>query len=208
MATSLDQKGDGKILTELPNLDKTEMGGHRVKDQNHHQTSREQFQSPFTRRKVTQETLSFPVNGNMASKVITTLTSMGVVNARIVVANWSDKRFYALANFAEACEDKNLTKTWGEDQINAFLDILHQKFYSASTLDSQWNSFKKVGHLLNKNPTPEQELEFGLVKQDARELGDDRLLVSKELLEQLCMGADSVLREYNSVLTKSVFISS
>ena len=208
MATILDQGGDGKVLEEVSGVGKTREVDSRAKVHKDDQPPREHFQSPFSRKKVTQATLSFAVNSSMAKKVIATLTSMGVVNARIEVAKWSDKRFYALANFTEACEDNNLKKAWGNDQINAFLDVLHQKFYSASTLDSQWNAFKKVGHLINKNPTPEQELEFGLVKQDARELGDDCLPVSKKLLEQLCKGADKVLLQYNSVLTKSVFISS
>ena len=164
LATILDQGGDGKVLEEVPNIEKTGEVEYRVEVHKHNQPPREKFQSPFSRWKVTQATLSFAVNSSMANKVITTLTSMGIVNARIEVAKWSDKRFYTLANFVEACEANNLIKAWDEDQINAFLDVLHQKFYSASTLDSQWNAFKKVGHLINRNPTPEQELEFGLNK--------------------------------------------
>ena len=41
------------------------------------------------------------------------------------------------------------------------------------------------------------ELEFALVKVDAREIKDDRLPVSKELLQQLNIGAHNVLTGYN-----------
>ena len=126
MATSLDHRGDEKVLTDKPHKNGNPEGGttektnHPRTAHNNHQPHGNHFQHPFSRRKVTQATLAFPMNNNIAFKVISTLTSMGVSNTRIAVAKWSDKRFYALANFAEACEDKHLPKDMGGTSNKCF----------------------------------------------------------------------------------------
>ena len=145
--------------------------------------------TPTKRRRTTDVEHVFPVPPDKAQGVMDTLKSMGIKNPGNLVFKWSEKRFHALMNFAEACEDNNLPKKWGNKQLDAFLDALHQKYYIASTLDSQWNTIKKVGYELNKEVCVEHELDFALVKADAKEITDSKLPVSRKLLLQLCQGA-------------------
>ena len=109
-----------------------------------------------------------PVNNVLVKMVHEMLTSLGVKNPDDTTAKWSGHHFYALANFSQVCADVELPAKWADDQISAFLDLLHQKYYAAATLDAQWNALKKVGHEIGKTATIQQELEFTLVKEDAR----------------------------------------
>ena len=47
----------------------------------------------------------YAVNEKLAHIVIATLDSMGVKNSCANVATWSSRKFYAIANFREACEE-------------------------------------------------------------------------------------------------------
>ena len=87
-----------------------------------------------------------PVNDKLVQLVHETLTNLGIKRAWEYTARWSAYRFYTLANFAQGCDERDLPIKWGDQQISALLDHLHQKFYVASNLDGQWNAFKKVGH--------------------------------------------------------------
>ena len=86
--------------------------------------------------------------------------------------------FLCLGKLHPSVTDVELPAKWADDQISAFLDLLHQKYY-AVTLDVQWNALKKVRYEIGKTATIQTELEFTLVKEDAREIKDNRLPVSK-----------------------------
>ena len=94
-----------------------------------------------------------PLNDKLVQLVHDTLTSLSIKKAPEYMARWSAHRFYALANFAQGCDEGDLPIKWGDQQISAFLDLLHQKFYVASNLDGQWNALKKVGHDIRRTAT-------------------------------------------------------
>ena len=151
-------------------------------------------------------TSNLPVNSHLAVRVRDTLRIMGVRNTDREIRRWSTKCFHSITLFIQACHKQNLNSCWGCKQKAAYLDLLHQIYYSTSTLDAYWNLFKKVGHLIGASMTTQGEIDFVLVKEDAKELKDDRLSVSKALLRQLITEAVSVLDVYNCTLAKALFI--
>ena len=73
----------------------------------------------------------------------------------------------------QACAESNLEPRWDDGQISSFLDLLHKQYYSVLTLDSYWNAFIKIGHILGKKLTEKQKNDFDLVREVAKELKDN-----------------------------------
>ena len=117
------------------------------------------------------------------------------------------KGYSALANFHVACEHFNLPVAWGPKQVKAFLIFVNYKYYAASYVAHMWNTIRNLGKLLLQPVTSEQEADFELVFQQAKEIKDNKVPVSKKLLAQLCSAADVVFEEYNAALAKAVFLA-
>ena len=117
------------------------------------------------------------------------------------------KGYSALANFHVACEHFNLPLVWGPRQVKAFLIFVNYKYYAASYVARMWHTIKSLGKLLLQLLSSEQEADYELVYQQAKDIKDNKVPVSKKLLAQLCKAADLVLEEYNASLAKAVFIT-
>ena len=90
--------------------------------------------------------------------------------------------FHSIALFAQACATAGLDPIWGPGQTAAFLDLLHKNYYSVSTLDVYWKAFLKVGKILGKTISAKEQNDFVLVQEESKELQDNKLPVSSELL--------------------------
>ena len=55
--------------------------------------------------------------------------------------------------------------------------------------------------------TEGQEADFELVKMQAKEMKDNKVPVSRQLLKDLCQAADIVFADYNAALAKVMFIA-
>ena len=146
------------------------------------------------------------MNKKLAEITISALGKLGIISPTSYVGTWSTKRFHAIANFIEACEDYKLPCEWGDDQISAFLDRLDDKYYSVSTLDSQWNAIQQIGLDLGHPMSQDMKLEYLYVKNNCKEIKDDKVPVSRECLNQLCTAADINFTGYNCLLMKTMFL--
>ena len=117
------------------------------------------------------------------------------------------KGFSVLANFHIACEYLNLPVAWGPEQIKVFLIYVNHKCYSASYLTRMWKTIKDLGKAMLQPISEQQEADFELVREQAKEVKDNKVPVSKKLLRQLCEAADAICNEYNAALTKVVFLA-
>ena len=149
---------------------------------------------------------NLPVNPALVSKVSEMLLSMGMVDPQEELCRWSEKMFHAIALFAQACATSGLQSLWGSAQTAAFLDLLHKNYYSVSTLDAYWKAFLKVGKILGKTVSAKEQNDFVLFREEAKELQDNKLPVSSELLQQLLVGTNAILQDYNASLAKALFI--
>ena len=149
---------------------------------------------------------NLPVNPALVGRVSEMLIHMGVADPQEEIRRWSEKMFHTIALFAQACASSGLNSSWGSAQTAAFLDLLHKNYYSVSTLDAYWKAFLKVGKILGKTVLAKEQNDFTLVREESKELQDNKLPVSSELLRQLLVGADAVLQEYNAALAKALFI--
>lgn len=137
------------------------------------------------------------------------LKAMGLDDAEIqsFTKGMGAKGFSALANFHIACEYFDLPLAWGAKQVKAFLIFINYKFYAASYVSYLWYTIRKLGNLLLQPITSEQEADFELVYQQAKEIKDNKVPVSQELLAQLCAATDLVFEEYNAALAKVMFLA-
>ena len=146
---------------------------------------------------------------NSKEFVLHSLKVMGLDDEDIhsFTARMGAKGYSALANFHVACEHFNLPLAWGPRQVTAFLIFVNYKYYTASYVARMWGSIKSLGKLLLQPITSEQEADFELVFQQANEIKDNKVPVSKKLLAQLCVAADEVFAEYNAALAKAMFLT-
>ena len=117
------------------------------------------------------------------------------------------KGFSALANFHIACEYLHLPAAWGPEQVKAFLIYVNHKYYSAAYLTRMCKTIKDLGKAMLQPISEQQEADFELVREQAREVKDNKVPVSKKLLRQLCEAADVIFTEYNAALAKVVFLA-
>ena len=122
------------------------------------------------------------------------------------MANWSRAKLCAIENFFSACIEFNHPFPLGDEQISAFLNKLDEAFYSVSTLEAHWGTLKKVCHTLKFPILQKHDVHYKAVKVDCREVKDNKLLVSRELLVQLCDAALEVFVGYTACLTRAIFI--
>ena len=147
------------------------------------------------------------VNHKTAVQVCTVLHEMGVDDVIAFVADWPRAKFRAMENYISACIEFNLPFAMGDDQISAFLDKLDEAFYAASTLEAQWGTLKRVCHAIKFTVVHKHEVHYKAVKADCREVKDNKLPVSRELLIQLCEAALVVFTGYTACLVQAIFIS-
>ena len=147
------------------------------------------------------------VNHKTAVQVFTVLHEMGVNDVIAFVADWPRAKFCAIENYISACIEFNLPFPLGDEQISAFLDKLDEAFYVASTLEAQWGTLKKVCHELKFPILQKHDIHYKAVKSDCREVKDNKLLVSQELLVQLCETALVLFTGYSACLARAIFIS-
>ena len=112
-----------------------------------------------------------------------------------------------MKNYILACIEFNLPFAMGDDQISAFLDKLDEAFYAASTLEGQWGTLKRVCHAIKFTVVHKHEVHYKAVKADCREVKDNKLPVSRELLIQLCEAALVIFTGYTACLARAIFIS-
>ena len=138
--------------------------------------------------------------------VIEGLTSMGIPNACSFVIHWLNKHFHAIANFVEGCEYVKLECKWDSKQIKAFMEYLYKKHYAVSTLDTQWSTLCLVGKTLGEWIPLELEVSFQFVKDEGKETKDDKFLILRRLLFELCEASDIILTGHNVLLAKTMFL--
>ena len=134
-------------------------------------------------------------------QVCTVLHKIGIDDVIPFIADWLRAKFHAIENNILACIEFNLPFPLGDDQISMFLDKLDEAFYSALTSEAQW-----VCHTLNFPIKQKHDVHYKAVKVDCREVKDNKLLVSRELLVQLCDATIKVFVGYTACLKRVIFI--
>ena len=137
----------------------------------------------------------------------TVLHEIGIDDVIPFVADWPRAKFRAMENYISACIEFNLPFAMGDDQISAYLDKLDEAFYAASTLEGHWGTLKRVCHAIGFKVVHKHEVHYKAVKADCREVKDNKLPVSRELLIQLCEAALVVFTGYTACLARAIFIS-
>ena len=148
----------------------------------------------------------YKVNSELAELVIEALEEMGVLAPRTLAATWSPYRFQGMANYIEACDRENLPLKYGEEQINAFLNYIHEKHYAVTTLSSHFCTIQLIGKELDMKPSTRNLIKYKFVRDHGKKMKDNKLPVSRQLLLQLCRGADNMLVGYTAVLAKTMFL--
>ena len=147
-----------------------------------------------------------PVNDVIKERVMNVLKKVGIKNLNDFLSNWKNTyRYYAVVNFADACDSYDLPYQLGHVQICAFFEHLDELYYSVKNLSAKWQTIKLIARELFINPTREQEAIFEHLKDNAAEIKDDKLPVSRRLLLELRIAADIVLVGYNALLAKTLF---
>ena len=116
------------------------------------------------------------------------------------------KGFAAIVNFKLGCLYSSLLIQWGQPQVKAFLIYVHIKFYTTAYLIRMWNTITKLAMLFDDEISEENEQGFQAVKDQAKEIKDTKVPISRELLEQLCAAADKCFKSYNALLSKTLFL--
>ena len=147
------------------------------------------------------------IQKHIALKVVKTLRDMGVQDPELEIHNWTPGCFGTVLQFVAACDLADLPLEWNHKQVIAFLDMINAKHYAVTTIDAFWGNLKWIGKALGKNVTKGQHMYFEAVRDNGKTAKDDRLPVSRELLIQLCAGADKVLTGFNQKLAKAIFMS-
>ena len=144
---------------------------------------------------------------NTKDFALRSLKAMGLhgEDIRSFTAGMGAKGYSALANFHVACEHFNLPLAWGSKQVKAFLIFINYKYYSAPYVARMWHTIQSLGKLLSQPLSSEQEADYELVYQQAKDIQDNKVPVSKKLLHQLCKAADLIFEEYNASLAKAMF---
>ena len=134
------------------------------------------------------------IQKHVARQVVQTLHEMGVQDPELEVHDWTSGHFRTVLQFAAACDFANLPLQWNNDQVIAFLDMIDAKHYAVTIIDAFWGNLKRIAKALGKSVTKGQRMYFEAVRDNGKSAKDDRLPVSRELLIQLCAGADQVLK--------------
>ena len=152
---------------------------------------------------------SAPGKGTMKFYAMQMLSEIGLneVDIKKFSSRLGPKGFSALANYKIACGHMELPTAWGDAQIRAYHIYTNFKYYEAQYLTRMWNVIKELGEFLLCPVSEGQEADFELVKMQAREMKDNKVPVSRQLLKDLCQAADIVFAEYNVALAKVMFIA-
>ena len=105
------------------------------------------------------------------------------------------------------CYYANLKLRWGSKQIWAFLDMLDKLNYAAVTLKSQWLFIKNLADLQEYTITELMDDHFNHVLAECHPISDDKMPVSRSLLEQLLKVSEETFQEYNATLFPSLLIT-
>ena len=116
------------------------------------------------------------------------------------------KGFAAIVNFKLGCLYSSLPVQWGQPQVKAFPIYIHVKFYTTAYLIRMWNTITKLAELFDDVILEENEQDYQAVKDQAKEIKDNKVPISKELLEQLCTAVDKCFKEYKALLAKTLFL--
>ena len=146
------------------------------------------------------------INNDLLQLVVMALAALRIANLTLFVTGWTRHKFWAIANFKEACKDYDLPFRLGKEQIAAFLEYLKIKNYGLATIQKNWATFKIVAEHLKFNITHEILIHFDYVADQCKQLIDGWLPVTKILLQQLIQAADKVLQGYNVLLAQTTFI--
>ena len=140
---------------------------------------------------------------------ISTLHSIGLTSDQVdsFAPQLGVKGFSALVNFHLGCQYAELPIKWGDKQIKAYLVYVHVKFYTAAYLQRQWSILKKVASILDSPISDENKRDFNTVLSFSKDIKDNKVPVSVELLIQLCTAADKLFTGYTVKLAKAIFIT-
>ena len=139
------------------------------------------------------------------SSTLKGLAKVGIKNPKSYTAMWGQKKFGAFKNFQAMCTLDGVEEGFTPDTIRAYLNYLHEKFYSAGYLSAQWNLFKKIADDCGQPIDKEFWSKFKSVLAHCKEKIDNKVPVPPLLIEQLCQAANKVLTGYNRALAKVLF---
>ena len=91
--------------------------------------------------------------------------------------------------------------------ISAICEFLDLCYLAASTLSGHWKLLTMLAERLQQKITPEQEAEFDMVLALCKPPVDNKMLVSKTLLNELCDAAEQVFQEYDATLMKAILLT-
>ena len=109
--------------------------------------------------------------------------------------------------FYEACHASEITPEWGPTLISAICEFLDLRYLAASTLCSHWNLLTTLAERRHQVITPQQEAEFNMVLARCKPSVDNKMPVSKTLLNEFCAAADQVFQEYDATLMKAILLT-
>ena len=111
-----------------------------------------------------------------------------------------------MAHYAIACQTHELSVSFGENQIFAFLAFIHAQYYGGSSIDSHWYTVKQLPKEHGLYVSPKAVNFYKVIRKNCGEIQDNKVPVSLTLLEQLCNAASLLLRSYNAKLARAMFV--
>ena len=119
----------------------------------------------------------------------------------------SKKKLAAYFNLSIGCAKFQLDVSWSTQSIKAFLIYTNSLFYTTGYLDLQWDALLKLGKVLSSPISDDLQADFKLVHANCKEVSDNKVPVSKELMSKLCAAAPLLFNTYNTTLARALFVS-
>ena len=134
------------------------------------------------------------------------LKSIGYPAHKSTLRLWVPKRKRTIEYFWNACKEAKLPLKWEKRQIVETLILLDKLHFTASTLKDHWWQIRQVSSKVDHQLSDVERNLYDIIIAHCKPVQDNKLPVSRELLNELCRVAPLVLQSYNAKLARATFL--
>ena len=135
------------------------------------------------------------------------ISALNIPDPQIFYANLNQQNKKSLRYIVQAVQTTNIPITWNDrffDTLCEHFDIL---YLAASSLSMHFKMVKKLALAAGGVITPMQGDQIDRIIARGKRMQDDKMPISKPLLEELCAAADKIFERYDALLAKSMFLA-
>ena len=143
----------------------------------------------------------------MYQQAVQFITAFNIPEPQIFYANLNQQNKRSLRYIVQAVQTTNVPIRWDDTFFNTLCEHFDILYLASASLSSHFSLVKKLAMAAGHFITPTQEDQMDRIIARGKRALDDKMPISKPLLEELCSAADKLFERYDALLAKSMFLA-